>query len=127
MVYMRSSYLAAAMPNSGGMALPPPFEDPSHIPAVMATHGAPGADVVVIDFSNTSAFLVNDLATKGGFAVDCNHGGGHCGATPEVVAAQWQFLKDHPFGVDPEPYASGLPASFPSYCEIARPAAPEGG
>lgn len=120
MVYMRSGYLAAAMPNSGGTGNPLPLQDPSHVPAVMTTHGAPGRDVVVIDFSVTSAALVADITGKGGFAVNCNHGGGHCGAPPEVVAAQWQFLKDHPFGVTPEPYASGLPASFPSYCEISR-------
>jgi hypothetical protein len=118
MVYMRSGYIAAAMPNSGGTGNPLPLQDPSHVPAVITTHGAPGSDVVVIDFSVTSAAFVNDLTAKGGFAVDCNHGGGHCGATPEVVAAQWQFLKDHPFGVTPEPYASGLPASFPASCKI---------
>ena len=32
----------------------------------------------------------------------------------------WQFMKDHPFGVTPEPYANGLPASFPSYCKIIK-------
>jgi hypothetical protein len=48
--------------------------------------------------------------------VDCNHGGGHCGAPANDIAAQWQFCKDHPFGVSPDPYASGLPSSFPSYC-----------
>lgn len=120
MVYRRSEYLAGAMPNSGGAAVEGVLSDPSHVPAVMLTHGAPGADVVVIDFSTTSDFFTRDIAAKGGFAVKCNHGGGHCGAPPEVVAAQWQFLKDHPFGYQEEPYAAGLPASFPSYCEIIR-------
>lgn len=121
MMYRRSSYIAAAMPNSGGVLAPPPLEDPEHVPAVMTTHGAPGADVVVIDFSTTSANLVKDIAAKGGFAVDCNHGGGHCGATAAVVSAQWQFLKDHPFGTKPSPYVNGLPSDFPSYCTIAQP------
>ncbi|MDH5676058.1 MAG: hypothetical protein OEZ06_28305 [Myxococcales bacterium] len=35
-------------------------------------------------------------------------------------AAQWEFLKAHPFGVDPGPYASGLPANSPSYCQIIQ-------
>jgi hypothetical protein len=73
--------------------------------------------VVVIDFSVTSATLVREIEGLGGLAVNCNHGGGHCGAPPEVVAAQWQFLKDHPFGVEADPYASGLPESFPDYCQ----------
>jgi hypothetical protein len=29
----------------------------------------------------------------------------------------WQFLKDHPYGVKPYPYAS-LPAGWPTYCMI---------
>jgi hypothetical protein len=56
----------------------------------------------------------------GGFAVDCPHDAGHCGATPELKAAQWKFLQDHPFGADPEPYASGLPEGFPSACTIVE-------
>jgi hypothetical protein len=64
--------------------------------------------------------LYTDVAAKGGFVVDCNHMGRHCGAPPEVVAAQWQFLKDHPFGFETSPYEEGLPDSFPGYCEIIR-------
>jgi hypothetical protein len=118
MVYNRSSYLAAAMPNSGGNIFPYPLEDPSHVPAVITTHGAAGRDVVVIDFADTSAQQCMDIPAKGGFMVNCDHGGGHCGSPAEVKTAQWQFLKAHPFGVDPEPYASGLPSGFPSVCEI---------
>ena len=118
MVYNRSSYLAAAMPNSGGNIFPYPLEDPSRVPAVITTHGAAGRDVVVIDFADTSAEQCMDIPAKGGFMVNCDHGGGHCGSPPEVKSAQWQFLKAHPFGVDPEPYAAGLPSGFPSVCEI---------
>lgn len=124
MVYQRSSYIAAAMPNSGGnieqYAMLYKLEDPKHVPAVITTHGAPGQDVVVIDFSVTSAAQVKDIASKGGFAVDCNHGGGHCGSPQNVKAAQWHFLKDHPFGVTPEPYAGGLPSDFPTFCQISQ-------
>jgi hypothetical protein len=121
MGYRRSGYIAAIMPNSGGVLAPPALEDPDYVPAVITTHGAPGRDVVAIDFSVTSGNLVKDIAAKGGFAVDCNHGGGHCGATAEVVTAQWQFLKDHPFGTKPSPYVNGLPPTFPAYCSIAQP------
>jgi poly(3-hydroxybutyrate) depolymerase len=120
MLYGRSSYLAAVMPNSGGVVYPPQIEDPSHVPALITTHGKMGTDVVVIDFSTTSATEDKDVVSKKGFAVDCNHGGGHCGAPAADIAAQWQFCKDHPFGVSPEPYANGLPSSFPTYCTIIK-------
>ena len=29
-----------------------------------------------------------------------------------------KFFEDHPFGVTPEPYATSLPSSFPSYCAL---------
>lgn len=118
MVYGRSSYLAAAMPNSGGTVFPYQLEDPSHIPPVIATHGAQGRDVVIVDFSQTTARQAKDIAAKGGFFVECDHGGGHCGSPAAVKNAQWEFLKAHPFGVTPEPYAGGLPASFPSFCKV---------
>jgi poly(3-hydroxybutyrate) depolymerase len=123
MVYYRSSYLACAMPNSGGgSGLPEMWQD-SHVPSLITTHAAKGSDVVVTDFSQTS--LAEDMAVKaaapksmppGGYVVDCNHGGGHCGAPANDIAAQWQFCKDHPFGVSPDPYHAMLPSSFPSYC-----------
>ena len=57
---------------------------------------------------------------RNGFAVDCDHGGGHCGTTPELVLAQWHFLKDHPWGRTPSPYADGLPVGFPEACRIVK-------
>jgi hypothetical protein len=118
MVYGRSSYLAAAMPNSGGTVFPFTMDDPSHVPALITTHGAMGVDVVGIEFTTTSLNETMDIAKKGGFAVDCDHGGSHCGSPAAVKNAQWKFLKDHPFGVMPEPYAAGLPADFPTFCKI---------
>jgi poly(3-hydroxybutyrate) depolymerase len=119
MVYSRSSYLAASMPNSGGVVFAFPMDDPSHVPALITTHGG-SSDMVVISFAQTSATEDMDIASKGGYVVDCNHGGGHCGAPAADIAAQWQFCKDHPFGVSPNPYASGLPSTFPSYCTIIK-------
>jgi hypothetical protein len=129
MVYWRSSYLAAAMPNSGGISPIPglnTFDDPSHIPAIITTHGAAGSDVVILDYSQASLNEDMDIKSHGGFAVDCNHGGGVCGAPDFNIAAQWQFCRDHPYGVSPEPYKNGLPppghlvdaGGFPSYCAI---------
>jgi poly(3-hydroxybutyrate) depolymerase len=123
MVYDRSSYLAGAMPNSGGLGGVSGFfglklEDPTHVPSLITTHGMMGVDVVVQDFAQSSLSEAMGIAKLGGFAVDCDHGGSHCGAPADDIAAQWQFLKDHPFGVSPDPYAGKLPASFPSYCKI---------
>jgi hypothetical protein len=115
MVTQRSSYLAAAMPNSGGSLLGN-WQDPTHIPAIITTHGSFASDFVILHFADVSKATDQVVANMGGFAVDCDHGGGHCGAPPEVIAAQWQFLKDHPFGVSVDPYAAGLPSSFPTYC-----------
>jgi hypothetical protein len=118
MVYGRSSYLAAAMPNSGGIIGIPQLQDPAHVPAVITTHGGP-EDVVIISFATSSARLDDDIREKGGFVVNCDHGGEHCESPPEIIAAQWQFLKAHPFGVEPEPYAAGLPG-FPEDCQIVE-------
>jgi hypothetical protein len=119
MVYGRSSYLAAAMPNSGGIIGSPEIEDPAHVPAVITTHGGP-QDVVIISFASSSARLGQDIAAQGGFVVNCNHSGDHCMSPPEVIAAQWQFMKAHPFGVAPKPYEAGLPATFPPICQIVE-------
>lgn len=122
MVYERSKYIAASLPNSGGYATGGrKFQNPNHITPVMTMHGAPGVDVVIVDFSKQSMFLDGDVVKHGGFAVDCNHGGGHVGAPDDLKLAGWQFMKDHPFGVFPEPYAQGLPSMFPMYCKIVKP------
>ena len=46
-----------------------------------------------------------DIKRKGGFAMDCNHGGGHTIPTA-IVPSVWRFLKDHPYKVNPKPYAA---------------------
>ena len=120
MVYARSSYLAAAMPSSGGTAFPYQLQDTMHVPAFIGAHGAAGRDKLVLDYAQTTAAQAKDLVAKGGFVVVCDHGGGNCASPPELRRAQWRFLKDHPFKADPEPYASGLPSDFPSVCKIVR-------
>jgi acetyl esterase/lipase len=118
MAYERSGYIAAAAPLSGGIIGAPTLEDATHMPPAMAIHGAQGRDVVLIDFAQASARYEADVKAKGSFAIDCNTGGGHVSGPPQVSPAIWQFLKDHPFKVSPEPYTSALPPVFPSYCTI---------
>lgn len=116
MAQMRSSYIAAAAPNSGGLTFPMGFQDKSHVPALMTMHGGPN-DKVIITFSDSSKTADTAFKSGGGFVINCNHGGGHCGAPAALYTAAWEFMKAHPFGVDPEPYTD-LPASFPDYCTI---------
>lgn len=117
MAALRSSYIAAAAPNSGGEVTRQSIQDPAHIPAVMTMHGGT-SDRVIVSFSSTSATFDEHMDSAGGFVVNCDHGGGHCAAPSELYSAAWDFMKAHPFGVEPEPFAAGLPESFPSYCAI---------
>jgi predicted esterase len=117
----RSSYVAAANPNSGGIAPWPgnnAIKDPAHVPAALTMHGAMGVDAVVIEFATASLDLDKAIVAAGGFAVDCDHGGGHVAAPVALKEAGWTFMKAHSFGTKPSPYVGGLPAGFPAYCKI---------
>ncbi|MFC1642942.1 hypothetical protein ACFL5O_09720, partial [Myxococcota bacterium] len=112
MATLRSSYVAAAVPNSGGIVMQQKFDDTTHTPAVMTLHGG-ASDQVIVSFSSTSKTMDTQFKSAGGLVVNCNHGGGHCGAPADLYAAGWEFMQAHPFGVEPDPYASGLPSTFP--------------
>lgn len=115
MAQMRSSYMAAVAPNSGGVVFPQKWQD-SHTPAVFTMHGGP-SDMVIVTFSETSATFDKSSKDHGGFVVNCNHGGGHCQAPAPLQTAAWKFMKEHPFGVSPEPWKS-IPSGIPDYCKI---------
>jgi poly(3-hydroxybutyrate) depolymerase len=119
MAERRAGYIAAAVTNSGGTLSPLALQSTAHVPAVMTLHGGT-SDVVGVSFTQTSANLDNQFNAAGGFVVDCDHGGGHCQAPPELQTAGWEFMKAHPFGVTPEPYGMQLPMSFPNYCTIIQ-------
>jgi predicted esterase len=116
MAMVRSSYLAAVAPNSGGIVTPQPWQD-AHSPAVMTMHGGSG-DMVIVTFSETSAAFDMQAKTHGSFVINCDHGGGHCAAPDDLKVAYWQFLKDHPFGIEKSPWAAGFPAGVPDYCKV---------
>jgi len=115
MATLRSSYVAAAAPNSGGIVFPLKLQD-KHVPALFSMHGGP-SDVVIVTFSETSASLNKQFKTAGGFVVNCNHGGGHCAAPGGLQTAAWKFMNEHPFGVSPEPWSS-IPSGVPDYCKV---------
>jgi hypothetical protein len=81
----------------------------------MTMHGGT-SDRVIVSFSTTSATHDAHMKEAGSFVVNCNHMGGHCDAPADLYSAAWEFMKAHPFDIDPEPYAAALPASFPDYC-----------
>lgn len=120
MAVVRSSYIAGGMPNSGGSLLSN-FETPNYTPALITAHGSYSGDYVILHFSDISKNTDTAFCKRGAFAVDCDHGGGHCGAPAALIAAQWQFLKDHPYGTTVDPYNGTLPSSFPSYCTRYAP------
>ncbi len=64
--------------------------------------------------------LDNGIVAKGGFAVDCDHGGGRIAAGQNVKAADWEFMEAHPFRTKPSPYVNGLPSTFSKYCTIVK-------
>jgi hypothetical protein len=115
----RSSYLAATVPNSGGITIGyGAIQDPMRMPAVMTMHGG-GADMVIVAFGPTSK-AYDSLMVKHGspLVINCDHGGGHCGAPGSLYADGWKFMKAHPFGMRPSPWKDALPADFSSSCEI---------
>ena len=136
MAYARSGYIAADGPISGGIdglngtSLTPITmpQDPTSVPSGFVAHGAPGSDVVIIDFAVQSAAYEADVKKKGGYTVDCNNGGGHVGTAGTVGPAMWEYFKSHPFktNLGPDPYAGGLPADFPKFCQLG-PRAADGG
>jgi poly(3-hydroxybutyrate) depolymerase len=117
MAAMRSNYMAAVAPNSGGWTTPAVRWQNDWTPALMTMHGAPGVDVVIIDFSQSSATADKAFKARGGFVINCNHGGIHCGAGG-LSGEVWDFFKAHPYGTKPSPWASALPAGFSSQCKI---------
>jgi hypothetical protein len=113
---MRSNYMAAVAPNSGGLTVPVTFQN-NWTPALMTVHGAAGVDVVGIDFSESSATA--DMIYKGrmGFVINCDTGGGHCGGGG-LSGDVWEFFKTHPYGVTPSPWKDALPGGFSPLCKI---------
>lgn len=117
MAFARSNYIASVVTYSGG-SITTTLQDPGNVPSVMCQHGTKGQDLVGIDFSDASHSLESAIQGKGGFALDCDHGGGHMIPAADVPAT-WHFMKDHPYkSAKPDAYVAGIPAGFPSYCKI---------
>jgi len=120
MVFARA-YLASILCYSGGAMTLGPLPDANNHPAMLGAHGAVGRDIYGIDIAVNTLLLEDDLKSKGSFVVDCDDGGDHLQSGQArmtgLAAPGWQFFKDHPYEVNPEPYQS-VPSSFPSYCKL---------
>jgi hypothetical protein len=127
----RSGYLASAIVYSGGGGGfgAPQLQDPTNVPSIIGAHGAFGdggctsLTATNCDFlaSNTTMFEGVVKTAGASIVIDCNDGSSHIDITrlSKLSPVAWEFFKDHPFkGGKPDPYASGLPSGFPSYCKI---------
>jgi predicted esterase len=65
------------------------------------------------DHANQSLTYLNGLGSD---VIACNHGEGHVMPAGLRAAQYIRFLRDHPRGTDPTPYATAMPAGFPAYC-----------
>jgi poly(3-hydroxybutyrate) depolymerase len=118
MSFLRSSYIASVATYSGGMpaGFDPPNQDPTNKFAAFVFDGGKTDDVFGVDFQAASERYQSTLAGAGHFVAICDHGKGHeipLDAAPSVLA----FFAANPYGAWPSPYASGLPSTFPSYCQ----------
>ena len=123
----RSGYLASAVVYSGGDSGLGAFGggggttlvDPTNLAPVIGAHGSTSGDFL----AGSTTSWEQTLRTSGTFVIDCDDGGSHVDITRliNLGPSAWQFFKDHPFKVGmPDPYAGGIPASFPasSNCSI---------
>jgi len=128
--WRRSGYLASVVTYSGARTGDDPLQDPENLFAAAIFHGGEtdtfttGDGSFTISFQDGGNAYYTELTQASHFAFICDHGLGHKspgqsgGPGLEVAASGWQFLRDHPFGITPDPYANGLPADFPSYCQL---------
>jgi predicted esterase len=117
----RSGYLASVIVYSGGLTQGdmPPDQDPTSPVAAMILYGG-ATDISPVDginYTQASNRYLDLMRKRGSFAFLCNHGGGHSVPRDSQTSA-WRFLQDHPFGVQPSPYAMQLPTGFLRYCAL---------
>jgi hypothetical protein len=122
----RGHYLSSILSLSGGtngLGTRGWTSSPHQLPAVVLWGGPD--DWCFVNFDEASRDLEENLTADGHFFVECVHNCTHAeppleGETSRLDAL-WQFVLEHPYWLPPgaSPYqATGLPASFPSWCGI---------
>jgi predicted esterase len=114
--FRRSGYLASIVAYSGARLGTVTEQDPKNLYPAMLYDGGPN-DMVIINFQQDTEQYHQALQMEGHFSFICDHNMGHT-IPSDGPPASWQFLQDHPFGTIPDPYAKGLPTSFPKYCSL---------
>jgi hypothetical protein len=98
----------------------PAYETANDYVQVFLHGGAADQYNMVVQVLHFDTIAASDSAWLNGFGHDtllCDHGGGHTAPAPAFGADEIvRFFADHPLGTVESPYASGLPAGFPSYC-----------
>jgi len=117
----RAGYLASVVVYSGGLteADTPPDQAPENKLAAMILYGG-RTDISPVDgivYTDASQRYLELMRSRGSFAFLCNHGGGHS-VPQDSQASAWRFMREHPFGTQPSPYANALPSGFLRYCSL---------
>ena len=111
-----ADWLASTAPLSGGSDSFTYATPASPIP-VLLTWGGPSDLYGSYSFEDASLYLSEALREDGHFVVECVHDDGHS-LPPWGIEYAWEFFEAHPRGVDPLPWAEGLPSGYPSGCRI---------
>ncbi len=114
----RAETIASSVAFSGGLLTP--YRAPEVFRPFLISWGGPMDTAFEQNFETLANELIDDMVPAGHFVVACNHGQEHKWL-PEFTPFALKFLLDHPKGITPEPYAAGLPAELPAFCEIAVP------
>ncbi len=120
-VFGRSNYVASVIVYSGGkpFGVTGTLGGGKHVPSMVGAHGKVGSDVVVIDFGTATPKLGQDIVNAGGFAIDCDDGGGHVNLGRLGLGGKARtFFQDHPWGV--KGYEGGIPSGWPGHCKILK-------
>ncbi len=95
-----------------------PNNNTNNFPALVAWGGESDtyslyiSNILFWEHAQKSITYLNGL---GHDVLSCNHGQGHTYSTALLDMAV-DFFKDHPKGVGTSPYAQGIPAGYPNYC-----------
>lgn len=117
----RSSYIASVVTYSGGLSLGATPDTNDAAPSALMFHGGGSDNVSGLSFQGASVNYAEYITDRGAYALLCNHNSGHTYPPNETGvwrrADAYNFFLDHPYGVDPLPYAAnGIPDWVPSYC-----------
>ena len=113
----RAAVVAAASPFSGGFLVKWPKYD--HKVPFLVTWGGANDSAYSQNFDTLAKQLIGYLLGAGNVTVQCNHGTGHKWPA-EMTAASWKFLSSFTLDSTDNPFATSLPAVFPSYCSISK-------